>query len=161
MDGSGSGATVRDSDVQSFWVQDGAEGLVIGNTIARELSVYETGPVEVRNNLIDRQDNLEPNGVAIEPFGVQIQGASPLFVGNTVRGHVIGIEVITGAPTIEDNTIEDNTTGVSVRGTAVADGTSLRGNTFCGNITDLTVPSGSTLTLEGNEVCEPQESAIP
>ena len=37
----------------------------------------------------------------------------------------------------------------------------MTGNTLCGNETDLTVPDGSTLTLDGNTICEAGASNTP
>ena len=41
------------------------------------------------------------------------------------------------------------------------DDPSITGNTFCDNETDLMVPDGSTLTLDGNTVCQAGASDAP
>ena len=37
----------------------------------------------------------------------------------------------------------------------------ITGNAFCGNETDLAVPDGSTLTLDGNTICQAGASESP
>ena len=49
--------------------------------------------------------------------------------------------------------ISDNTTGIRVDA-PVSDLLSVTGNTFCGNGTNLQVPDGSNVTMDGNVICE-------
>ena len=105
---------------------------------------------------------VEGNAIDDSPYGIDISGgAGPQVSGNTIRGSSsIAVTVDYGtAPTIDGNVIEDNATGIDVRGTRTTP--SITGNTFCGNETDLAVPDGSTLTLDGNTICQAGASQTP
>jgi nitrous oxidase accessory protein NosD len=105
---------------------------------------------------------VEGNAIDDSPYGIDISGgAGPHVSGNTIRGSsFIAVTVDSGtAPTIDGNVIEDNAIGIDVRGVATTP--VITGNAFCGNETDLKVPDGSTLSLEGNTVCEPGASDAP
>ncbi len=106
---------------------------------------------------------VEDNEIIDSPRGIDISGsvATPRISGNTIHGSTeVAILVDLGtAPTIDANVIEGNRTGIEVRG---ADTTPvMTGNTFCGNQTDLKAPNGSTLTLDGNTICQPGVSDAP
>jgi parallel beta-helix repeat protein len=99
---------------------------------------------------------VERNEIIDSPYGIDISGsgATPQVSGNTVRGSTstaILVDVGT-APTIEGNVIEANRTGIAVRGATTVP--VITGNSFCDNETDLLVPDGSTVTLDGNTICE-------
>ena len=107
---------------------------------------------------------MDDNEIIDSPYGIDISGfgATPRISGNTIHGSTsaaIIVDVGT-APTIEGNVIEANATGIEVR-SVIATTPVITGNTFCGNETDLKVPDGSTLTLDGNTICGAAVTAAP
>ena len=67
---------------------------------------------------------------------------------------------MTGAtPTIESNEFTGNAIAIEVADLESAP--AIKDNSFCGNGTDLDIPDGSILTLDGNTVCAVAPSAAP
>lgn len=105
---------------------------------------------------------VDHNEIMDSPYGIDIHdSAKPQVSGNTIHGSTtVAIFVDSGTvPTIDDNTIEGNQTGVAVLGVNTTP--VLTGNTFCENDTDLRVPDGSSVTLDGNTVCAEAASSAP
>jgi hypothetical protein len=105
---------------------------------------------------------VDHNEIFDSPYGIDIHGgAKPQVDGNTIRGSTtMAIFVDAGTvPTIVGNTIEQNAIGIGVRGVTTTP--VLTDNTFCANGTDLGVPEGSAVTLDGNTICTDGASSAP
>ena len=157
LDGSGTDTIVRDSDLQSVWIQGNGGGSILDNRIAAEVEIsnHALSP-EIRGNIIEQGGDAS--------FGISTVDSDSVVVGNTIRGQLVGITVGMGeGATIEDNIIEDNTTGIAVQGptSTISDSLVITGNAFCRNLTDLAAPADSSLTLAGNEICDPGASDAP
>ncbi len=161
-----------------------ASAIIEDNDIVGLISDYAGGETIIRNNHIRDAPGemnsdgrpgsaigitgsgsaiVEGNEIIDSPYGIDISGsgATPQISGNTIHGSTstaILVDVGT-APTIDGNTIEGNGTGITVRGVTTTP--VVNDNAFCRNETDLKVPDGSTITLDGNTVCAGEGSASP
>jgi hypothetical protein len=144
-------ADVRMSAMGRLWIQEGADATVSGSTVMNEVYVDPGTEAELRDNVIDGAEN-------VEPYGVRIDGGTTILRGNTIRGQVTGLDIALGAsPTVEGNTFEDNATAINVSAAAEAVPevlANITGNTFCGNVTDISAPGEVDAADAGNEVCD-------
>jgi hypothetical protein len=65
---------------------------------------------------------------------------------------------------VEGNTFEDNTTAINVSALASAVPevlTNITGNTFCGNVTNVSAPGEVDVDLASNEVCDADLATDP
>jgi hypothetical protein len=150
--GPGTAPMVLDNSITGggISVGGGASGTIERNQIAgSQLGLFiEASLPSVTGNLV------HDNGT-----GIEIAGAGPRVGGNTIHDNGTGISVALGGhPTIEDNVIEGNDVGVRVDSGSVVTSSGivavvLRGNTICGNGTNLVQTAGSPVTSDGG-VCE-------
>jgi len=142
LEGAPAGTVIRDNTISGA-PQGVRVGSRQGATVASGATSTITG-----NTLTD-------NGVAIDMVGTDVTVA-----GNIITGNETGLAIGGAAPTITDNRIESNGLGLVITGTVrVPD---LRGNTICGNDTNVRVVGDATdLTLDGNEVCDDVASGTP
>jgi hypothetical protein len=160
----GSGGILEDNDI-SGWIGIDASTAAANDPIIRGNRIRQgSGPggaaIEIAAGAMPW---VEANEITDGAIGILLtgSGAEPDIEHNTIRGmSAAGIRVASGAsPSIEGNTIEANATGIDVQGVTTTP--VIAGNLFCGNETDLAVPDGSTLTLDGNTICQPGASDAP
>jgi len=156
----GSVGEVRDSVISSLWIQQGADATVSDSTINYEVSVEETGTVaELHGNIIGGAENGPP-------VGVTIRGGMATLRGNTIRGYVTGLDIGYGpGPIVEGNTFEDNATAIDMQNrpapTVQEALANITGNTFCGNVTDISAPGEIDAALATNEACDAALAMVP
>ena len=154
----GSVGAVRDSVISTLLIQEGADATVTGSTIKNAVVVDPGAVAELRDNLIDGVENEEP-------YGVRTDGDSTTLRGNIIRGQVTGLDIGVGTdPTVEGNTFEDNTTAINVSAVASAVPevlANITGNTFCGNVTNVSAPGEVDVDLASNEVCDADLATAP
>jgi hypothetical protein len=154
----GSVGAVRDSVISMLWIQEGADATVTGSTITNEVQVEPGAVAELRDNLIDGVENEQP-------YGVRTNGGTTTLRGNIIRGQFIGLDIGSGtSPIAEGNTFEDNTTAINVIAGAAAASevlANITGNTFCGNVTNVSAPGDLDVDLAGNEVCDADLATAP
>ena len=152
---------IRDSRFESgLDITGGAEPTLEGNDLIGVL--VQGGSPIVRGNTLHNPGFVpgSEQDASEEEMAIEIVFGEPLIVGNVIREHDVGISLSGGSTAIiQDNAIEANTTGITVVGPKTLP--ILTGNAFCGNATNLDVPDGSTLTLDGNTVCGVAPSPAP
>lgn len=151
----GSSGTVVDNDIVGWIGGFAGDGTIIRGNRIRDGGEPRDGRPASAIEINTADAIVEGNEITDSPYGIDVwgSGAKAQISGNTIRGSSVAAILVDlgAAPTIEGNVIEGNATGVQVNGATTTP--VLRGNTLCGNGTDLTVPEGSTLTLDGNTIC--------
>ena len=133
-----------------------------GSTIRNTVVVDPGAVAELRDNLIDGVENEQP-------YGVRTDGGTTTLRGNTIRGQNIGLDINFGThPTVEGDTFRPARRGHQRhrrRGSRAEVLANILGNTFCGNVTNVSAPGEVDVDLASNEVCDADlataESGIP
>jgi hypothetical protein len=165
--------TVTDSVIDhGIWVAS-AEGAVSGNTVTNdvgggliEISPLGGGATEVAGNTasaIAIVGDADGTGVKIHDdtirggagtgVGITIGRGSPSIEDNDIGDVRVGIVVpVDATPTIRSNVIDSTGTAIVINGSATAP--IIEANQLCGDVQAVSVPDGSTFTLDpSNEVC--------